>query len=137
MKKIVNWKSIPVGLLILLIAHLSYSQTILHEGKWSKKRYSISGSYKIIEDGNGDRYLILSEDFKTKSGPDLKIFLTKRDLEDTNGDNATDGSVKITDLETTRAGQRFLIPEGIDLTEFRTVLIHCEKFSVLWAGAPL
>ena len=124
--------------LFLFITSMSVNaQTTLHEGTWSKKKYSIKGSYKIVKYKNGDRYLILSKDFKTKSGPDLKIYFTSKSLPETNGKNASKNAYELVELKSVKSGQKFKIPDSINLSKYKTVLIHCEAYSVLWGGASL
>ena len=31
----------------------------------------------------------------------------------------------------------FLIPTGTDLSGYRSILVHCEQYSVLWGGGDL
>ncbi len=124
--------------LILLIAFmpLSVAAPPLAEGKWTKKTASISGSWSIVEEG-GSRFLVLSDDFKTKKAPDLKLFLSSRDLSAIDGSNATDHAVLIGKLKTARGGQRYLIQDSIDLDERSTLLLQCEKYAKLWGGATI
>jgi len=134
-----NFFKILAGSLLLTTVTLapSIAQTTLHQNEWSGKKYDIQGSYYIEKLNNGERHLVLSENFKTKSGPDLKIFLSPLSLAEVNGNNAVEGSYQLTELESTKPGQRFEIPDEVDLSKYKTVLIHCEEYSVLWGGAEL
>lgn len=110
--------------------------SVLHQGSWSKKGYDIEGQWKIVADG-GKNYVELDDAFRTKNAPDLKIFLSPKGLPQLNGANATQQAVLVAKLSSNKGAQRYAIPAGTDLGAFRTIIIHCEKYSKLWGGAPL
>jgi len=101
-----------------------------------KKKYTIKGEWAIIEK-EGQTLLRLSEGFKTKNGPDLKLFLSPSKVETLTGQTATDGSVLISALKTNKGSQDYIIPQSVNLAAFQSILIHCEAFSVLWGGGNL
>ncbi|MEM9015004.1 MAG: DM13 domain-containing protein [Pseudomonadota bacterium] len=109
---------------------------VLYSGDWTKKSFRVSGEWSIYEE-NGVTYVRLSDDFRTRNAPDLKIFLSPRSAGDANGRNATDGSVLVAPLTSNSGGQVYEIPAGTDLTAFESILIHCEQFSKLWSAADL
>ena len=120
---------------VVAFASLSVAQP-LAEGVWTKKTASISGSWSIVEEG-GSHFLILSDDFKTKKTPDLKLFLSSQDLSAIDGSNATSQAVFIAKLKSVRGGQRYPIPDDIDLNGHSTLLLHCEKYAKVWGGATI
>ena len=120
---------------VVAFASLSVAQP-LAEGDWTKKTASISGNWSIVEE-RGSHFLILSDDFKTKKAPDLKLFLSSRDLSAIDGSNATSQAVFIAKLKNVRGGQRYSIPGDIDLDKHSTLLLHCEKYSKVWGGATI
>ena len=131
------------SVLILLFAALSglftpaFSAENLFEGEsWVKKKYSIKGDYKIVEE-NGKTLLVLGPSFKTKGGPDLKLFLSPLSISEVNGRNATRDSVLISKLKSSKGSQTYEIPAGVDLSQFQSLVIHCERFSVLWGGVSI
>ncbi|MEO1135454.1 MAG: DM13 domain-containing protein [Pseudomonadota bacterium] len=108
----------------------------LYSGQWTKKSFKVSGDWSIIEK-DGKTYIKLSSDFRTRNAPDLKIFLSPLAASETNGSNATQGSVLVAPLTSNSGAQTYEIPEGVDLSSFQSVLIHCEQFSKLWSAADL
>ncbi len=109
---------------------------MLHSGVWSKKSFKSSGDWSIVKEG--DRMLIkLSDDFKTRKAPDLKIFLSPLAAADANGKNATNGSMLIAPLSSNKGAQTYEIPAGVDLADYKSILIHCEAYSKLWSAADL
>lgn len=125
-------------LLLVLFAAMSMASAAepLAGGTFTKKSFAISGSWSIVEEG-GTRFLVLSDDFKTKKAPDLKLYLSGRDLSAADGGNATNGAILIAELDSPSGGQRYAIPAGVDLSEHGTLLLHCVKYSKLWGGATI
>ena len=109
---------------------------ILHSGEWTKKSFRSSGTWTIYTEG-GSTYIKLSSDFKTRGAPDLKIFLSPLAPGDTNGRNATNGSVLVAPLSSNKGEQVYKIPANVNLSDFQSVLIHCEQYSKLWSAAAL
>lgn len=103
---------------------------------FTKKRYSISGSAQIVETADETR-LVFDEAFKTRGGPDLKVYLSKKSLSDLDNGAVVDNSIKISVLRSKKGAQTYIIPDDIDLSDYKSVLIHCEAFEVLWGGFDL
>jgi len=101
-----------------------------------KKKYKIKGQWKVIQE-NGQTVIRFSDDFKTKKGPDLKIFLSPQSVGDVTGETAINGAINIGVLKSNKGAQDYILPAGVSLTDFSSVLIHCEAYSVLWGGGNL
>ena len=108
----------------------------LFQGVWTKKSFKVSGDWSIVEKG-GKTYVKLSDDFRTRNAPDLKIFLSPLSASEANGRNATNGSVLVAPLTSNAGAQMYEIPAGVDLASFGSILIHCEAYSKLWSAADL
>ncbi len=109
---------------------------VLAQGVWTKKTAAIKGSWRIVED-NGRRYLELDQEFKTKKAPDLKAFLSPRSVSDLKGATATQGATLIGALSSHKGKQRLAVPATVNMNDFRSLIIHCEKYDKLWGGADL
>lgn len=105
-------------------------------GTFAKKKYKVNGNWSVIQ-RDGQTFIKLSDDFKTKNGPDLKIFLSPKSVSDVNGKNATTGSVNLGALTSNKGAQEYQVPDGINLADFNSVLVHCEAYSVLWGAGDL
>lgn len=105
-------------------------------GSFTSSKYKIKGSWKILKE-NGQTILRFSDDFKTKNGPDLKLFLSLNAVEDLTGKTARNQAVRLSVLRSNRGTQDYVIPADVDLSKFKSVVIQCEAFSVLWGGANL
>ncbi len=131
-------KAVLVSLTILLMALLSSAPGLAAEaeGTWTKKSQKVSGSWSIVQEG-GTSFLVLDSSFKTRSAPDLKLFLSKRAPGDVTNKNATGEARLIAQLEKSSGAQRYELPAGVDLAEYPTLVLHCEKYSKLWAVAAI
>lgn len=105
-------------------------------GGFEKSTFKIRGDWQILEE-NGQTIFRVSEDFKTKNGPDLKLFLSPKAVGDVTGSTATNGAVRLGVLMSNKGSQDYIIPANIDLSQFNSILIHCEAYSKLWGGANL
>ena len=101
-----------------------------------KKRYSIKGSAKI-ELVDGKNHLVFSEDFKTKNGPDLKIYLSKLPIEALSAKDVDQNSVRLSVLKSNKGTQSYVIPSNLNLQDYESIIIHCEAYTVLWGGFDL
>jgi len=101
-----------------------------------KKKYKIKGQWKVVQE-KGQTIIRFSGDFKTKKGPDLKIFLSPQSVGDVTGKTALDGAVTLGVLKSNKGTQDYVVPKGVSLANFSSVLIHCEAYSVLWGGGRL
>ena len=97
---------------------------------------SLRGDWQIVED-NGNYFIELSDNFKAKQGPDVKIFLSPTAADDVTGNNAVDGSVFVTQISDFEGSARFAIPAGTDVSQFESLVFHCEAFSKLWGSSAL
>ena len=89
----------------------------------------------IIENKNTQTLLIFSEDTKITNGPDLWVYLSK------NIDIKKEGLGEYLDLgliKGNKGGQLYIIEKDITaLREYRSAIIWCKQFSVLFTFAAL
>lgn len=112
------------------------AQAAVQGGSFVKKSFKINGNWKVVQE-NGQTIIRFSDDFKTRSGPDLKVFLSPQSIDAVNGKTAIDGAVLLGVLQNKKGGQDYIVPEGVDLANFGSVLVHCEAYSKLWGGGAL
>ena len=105
-------------------------------GVWTKKKSKTRGTWTIATQ-NGVTTVALDETFKTKNAPDLKIVLSPLSLEEVNSKNALNDSVKISLLKSNKGAQSYVIPADVDLSKYKTIVIHCELYTKLWSAADL
>ena len=133
---------LQTALMVLAISFMSIlsvapvAADTIDNGSWTKKQYKIKGGWEIVQSG-GETVIRFNNKFKTKGGPDLKVFLSKKSISDVNGKNAVEDSVMVSVLKSNKGTQDYVLPADIDLNDFKSLLIHCEAYSVLWGGANI
>jgi hypothetical protein len=93
-----------------------------------------SGSATIYELEDGSRVLRF-ENFDVTNGPDLHVYLVPAGNA---GDEVSiDGYVDLGELKGNIGDQNYEIPPEVDIPEFKSVVIWCEPFAVVFSVAPL
>ena len=85
------------------------------------------GQALLIEAAPG-QYTLRFENFSVRNGPDLFVYLST----DPNGSN--DGLL-LGDLKGTDGAFNYDVPAGIDITQFKSAVVWCRQFAVLFAAA--
>ncbi|MBI3761230.1 MAG: DM13 domain-containing protein [Chloroflexi bacterium] len=109
------------------------------QGAFVKEEVNVTGSFTL---NPATGRLVLSDDFGVVPGPDLYVVLSGA------GDLTADyhafsrmvtssAKLNLGLLARTTGAQTYIVPEATDLTQFKTVVIWCESFSVAFAAAPL
>ena len=131
-----NVFKISVFSFFLIFAFQNTLAQTVKKGKWEKQNKSISGNFEIVKKESGT-YIVLSDDVKTKSAPDLKIFLSKKSLSSITGKNATKEAVLVSKLKKAKGGQSYKLPSTIQLKNYNSIIIHCEEYGIFWGGSSL
>lgn len=109
----------------------------LIEGSFVDRSHPGSGLAKVLNDGTEQRFLRF-EDFETDNGPDLFVYLTRADAAADAGAFGVDGDfVNLGRLKGNVGEQNYEIPIDVDLSEFDTVVVWCDRFSVAFTAADL
>ncbi len=138
MKNIITTLLRSVCALVLISTSFSViaDETLRGPGDWVKKSYRIAGEWEIISRDDA-RFIVFNEDFKTKKGPDLKVYLSRMPISDIEDNDVVHSSIKISALKSNKGHQEYPIPADIILDEYSSMLIHCEAYAHLWGGASL
>ena len=128
-------------LFVLLICFGSaYSQETVYSGEFEADSFftTFEGSWKINKSDSG-LILVFEDDFEAKKAPDLKVFFSSLPLSKINGNNAANSgsSVLLSPLKKYKGRMEFSIPAEIKLDQYRSIIVHCEKYAKLWGGSPL
>ena len=127
------------NLLTVLLFITCHSQLVAQGGdQWTDKVYSVEGKWAIQEDA-GTFYFELGSDFMTLAGPDLKLYLSPKAIQDISDREAIDknGGVMVAGLKSNKGAQKYSLPTGIELSSYKSLVIFCPKFSVVWGGISL
>ncbi len=88
-----------------------------------------TGGVEVIKNADGSHTIVLADDFSLDGAPDPRVGLGK----DGNYNGNTDSGL----LGALTGAQSFVVPAGIDVSDFNEVYIWCEKFSVPLGVATL
>jgi hypothetical protein len=84
-----------------------------------------------------ERTVYLEPDFEVGPGPAYHVYLVPKASIRTNGDVKDAMYVDLGGLRAFKGSQRYSIPAGVDLKDYPSVVIWCERFSVLISPADL
>jgi len=101
---------------------------------WGKP--SVEGDWKIVR-SEGKQFIELADNFKAKKGPDVKIFLSPEPTSTLTGKNAAKGSVFIKLINDFEGNARIEIPANVDISQYKSLVFHCEEYTKLWGSSAL
>jgi hypothetical protein len=84
-----------------------------------------------------DRVVFLENDFEVGPGPAYHVYLVPKAGLRTSSDLDGQMFVDLGGLRAFKGSQRYAIPAGVDLAKYASVIIWCERFSVLISPADL
>ena len=105
---------------------------VLAQGEWrdGEPGHNGAGIAKIIRTEDG-KLVLRVEEFSVTNGPDLFVVLSP------SADGYADGSLNLGDLKATDGAFNYEIPDGTDLSLYKSVVIWCRNFKVTFAVATL
>lgn len=90
------------------------------------------GTARIINE-NGKRYLEFDGAFTTAQGPDVNVILHRNNSIPV---NLKEGEyITLAALKSFNGSQRYLLPENLDLSQYKSVGIWCREFNVTFGYA--
>jgi hypothetical protein len=84
-----------------------------------------------------ERAVFLEQDFEVGPGPAFHVYLVPKASIRTNADMKGVMFVDLGRLRSFKGSQRYAIPAGVELKNYPSVIIWCERFSVLISPADL
>lgn len=123
---------------ILTIAIFFTTTSFAQKGNtWVKKYYTVSGNWSVVAEGS-KTYIVLHSNFKTSKGPDLKLFLTKKNVSSIGKSEAIEKhGILLGKLKSLKGEQRYLIPNNISISEFKSLVVHCQKYTKVWGATAI
>ncbi|MCY3866610.1 MAG: DM13 domain-containing protein [Chloroflexi bacterium] len=95
--------------------------------------HGAEGTATIYELRDGER-LLRFEDFRSKNGPDLHVYLSTEAPTSTFGGLGA-AEVHLGALKGNVGNQNYEIPADVDLSQYRSVVIYCVPFRVVFSTA--
>jgi hypothetical protein len=119
-----------------LTAHRSSDMprnVLLARAGFESGEHESHGTASAIRLVNGDRVITLT-DFTTSPGPDLRVYMVAGPAGD---EGEVTDYVDLGALKGNKGDQQYTLPSDLDLHRYRTVVIWCRAFTVLFARASL
>ncbi len=95
-----------------------------------------SGSATVYAIEHGTQVLRL-EDFATTNGPDLFVVLSGNANPDADGIGAKEHYVQLAALKGNQGNQNYDLPANLDLGQYKSVVIWCRTFNIVFGYAAL
>ncbi|MGH6770387.1 MAG: DM13 domain-containing protein [Xanthobacteraceae bacterium] len=112
-------------------SRLIASGTFIHANPSDPVHYG-SGKVSVYE-----RTVFLEPDFEVGPGPAYHVYLVPKASIRSSADMKDVMYVDLGRLRSFKGSQRYTIPPGVDLKNYPSVIIWCERFSVLISPADL
>lgn len=94
------------------------------------------GTALVVRRADGFRELQL-KNFRVTNGPALVVYLSESENPVGAGDVQSRNYADLGHLRGNVGDQAYVLPSGLDLDAYKSVVIWCEQFSVLFAAARL
>jgi Electron transfer DM13 len=117
----------------MTVASKIAADSVLASGDFEKSEHPTSGAAQIVVQ-NGKKYLKFDSSFQSDSGPDLFVILHRQDSPKS---YAKANYVSLGRLKKVSGQQMYAIPNGVNITKFKSVVIWCKKFNATFGFAPL
>lgn len=107
---------------------------VVKSGSFMALEHPTQGTARIVM-SNARTLLELGSNFRSDSGPDLKVVLhraAKPGMKLMEGDYIILGS-----LQKTSGSQSYMIPSNVNLAQYRSVAIWCHQFNATFGAATL
>lgn len=104
-------------------------------GNFQNGEHPTQGKVSVVQAAETN-YLEFDQNFKTDQGPDLYVILYRSEKPPISGIKEKD-YVSIARLQKITGNQRYALPKNINLQEFKSVAIWCQKFNATFGYAVL
>ncbi len=110
----------------------------LATGQWTGADNFHTGSGKalLIRLPDGQRFLRF-EEFKVTNGPDLYVYLSGHPAPRNTAQLHEGAAFEVGVLKGNVGNQNYALPADLDLSRFKSAVIYCKRFSVIFATAEL
>ena len=99
----------------------------LHKGQGNARVYRLSGGQRVLR----------LEEFKVTNGPDLYVYLSGHAAPRNSSQLHDGGALEVGRLKGNIGNQNYALPADVDLSKFKSVVIYCKRFSVVFSTAEL
>jgi len=108
---------------------------VLAHGPFRGLDHDAAGDASLVE-VDGDTYVRFEGNFRVLNGPDLVVYLSEHDASSDASTFARD-FILLGQLKGNQGSQNYRLPDDVDLSAYRSVVVWCRRFNVGFAVAPL
>lgn len=83
------------------------------------------------------RYLLRFERFRVTNGPDLYVYLAGHPAPRSSAELHGIADLEVATLKGNIGEQSYLLPDGLDPAQFRSVVVYCKRFTTVFSTAEL
>ncbi len=85
----------------------------------------------------GNELVLRLDPFESANGPDLYVYLSRQAVPRSSAQVHEGGSVEVARLKGNIGGQNYTLPADLDLSKYKSVVIYCRRFHVVFSTAEL
>jgi len=119
-------ESMPAGKPVRILEGMFRNSDFLHRG---------SGNAYVYRQPDGSN-LVRLEKLNVTKGPDLYVYLTKHPDPDSSR-QVKEGFLSLGKLKGNMGDQNYPVPSGTKIEDYKSVVIYCQLFGVLFSPAAL
>jgi Electron transfer DM13 len=105
-------------------------------GGWIDAIHKAEGNASVYRLGDGSRVLRL-ENFRSTNGPNLYVYLSGDPSPRNSAQLHENGDYEVGRLKGNIGNQNYALPSGVDLSKYKSVVIYCKQFHVVFGSAEL
>ncbi len=105
------------------------------EGAFRNLSKETTGQAQLVELDDGS-FIVRIKDLATSNGPDLRVYLSRASA-DADGREFAEDFIDLGALKGNRGDQNYEVPDGVDVSRFRSVVIWCRRFTVGFGVASI
>lgn len=109
--------------------------TVVANGMFESVAHEGSGDVHIFTTGENGETIVRFENLDVLNGPDLRVLVSKNT--DIRASDDLGDYVELGELKGNQGNQNYVVPDGININEYRSVIIYCKPFHVVFNSANL
>ncbi len=94
------------------------------------------GKVLVVQLPDGKRF-VRFENFKVTNGPDLYVYLSGHPAPRNSGQLHEGSALEVARLKGNIGNQNYPLPVGAEISKFKSVVIYCKQFAVIFSTAEL
>lgn len=116
--------------------HLAAVPAVLGQGGLRSGEHDTSGRVELLRLADGRRFVRL-ERLATSNGPAVRVWLSAAPAGASDGAVGRAAHLDLGGLKANHGNQNYRVPTGAAVAGYRSVVIWCRRFDVVFGSAPL